>query len=286
MKLKWVFWVFSLLALTFSSCDIGDLAGGGENTGPTAASPGSGARNAVTTSSMTDALLMELMGNTARVEGTITVARGSNMTRSGVCWNTLGDPRMIDNYADAVNITGNGYFATITGLAPNTLYYARMYAEIDREFVYGNTITFNSGRLINSMWAGGLVFYNNGSGGGLVMSDALSSGYAWSNITDALATATAPDFGAGYGNTLKISGQAGHTSSAAKLCADYANGYADWYLPSSGELELAMRRLNLPGTYWSSTEDSPVAARTNSLIYGPRQGMKTALEEVRAIRNF
>jgi hypothetical protein len=286
MKLKLACFCFSALAFSFSSCALDDLTVGGENSGVTAAPSGSGARNAVTTSSMAGALLMELGGDSARIEGTITVAPGSIMTRSGACWNTLGDPRMVDHYADAAKITGSGYFATMSALAPNTLYYARMYAEIDREFVYGNTITFNSGRQIDSAWAGGSVFYNDGSGGGLVVSDTLSGGYAWSDVTDAFTTATAPEFGAGYANTLKINGQAGHSSSAAKLCLDYANGYDDWYLPSSGELELAMRRLNLPGTYWSSTEDSPVASRSNSLTYGWRQEMKTALLLVRAIRNF
>ena len=70
--------------------------------------------------------------------------------------------------------------------------------------------------------------------------DNLSTGQAWSNITNVL-IGTTNDWD-GASNTTAITGQEGHTSSAAKLYEDYTNAdygtgtYSDWYLPSIAEL--------------------------------------------------
>ena len=74
------------------------------------------------------------------------------------------------------------------------------------------------------------------------MVDLTTTGQIWSNVsqvTQALGTTNDWD---GATNTTAIINQSGHTSSAAKLCADYTNAdygtgtYSDWYLPSIAEL--------------------------------------------------
>lgn len=91
---------------------------------------------------------------------------------------------------------------------------------------------------IGELYGGGVVFWvdHTGEHGLIVSMVDLSSDFIWSNISD-LFIGTTNDWD-GAGNTTAIIGQAGHTSSAAKLCDDYTNAdygtgtYSDWYLPS------------------------------------------------------
>ena len=48
----------------------------------------------------------------------------------------------------------------------------------------------------------------------------ISNSYIWSNIGSTTIGTTSADIGEGYDNTLEIIAQAGHTTSAAKLCND------------------------------------------------------------------
>ncbi len=84
-----------------------------------------------------------------------------------------------------------------------------------------------------------------------------------SNITNLASGATSEH--RGDTNQTTIIAQGGHTTSAAKLCADYTGGgYTDWYLPSVFEMNQAFNAAgivdtvlgsdNLTGTYWTSTE--------------------------------
>lgn len=94
---------------------------------------------------------------------------------------------------------------------------------------------------IGELYGGGVVFWvdHTGEHGLIVSMVDLSSEFIWSNISD-LFIGTTNDWD-GAGNTTAIIGQAGHTSSAAKLCDDYTNAdygtgtYSDWYLPSIAE---------------------------------------------------
>ena len=77
--------------------------------------------------------------------------------------------------------------------------------------------------------AGGLIFAHDG---GLVYEAAPadnSNSQVWSNISGQLigATAQGTAIGTGVTNTAAIIGQAGHTTSGAKLCDDYSYGWVD-----------------------------------------------------------
>jgi len=70
----------------------------------------------------------------------------------------------------------------------------------------------------------GYIFYKIDNGDGTYTyyecaATDLSSGYAWSNITN-VEVGTGQGLGTGRANTIAIMGQSGHTSSAAKLCND------------------------------------------------------------------
>lgn len=147
-----------------------------------------------------------------------------------------------------------------------------------------------------------------------------AAGSVWSNVSNAATyIGQDPRGGAefehkGASNSAAIISQAGHASSAAKLCRDYTGGgFTDWYLPSAQELimghnagqslgyvmgqdNFAYRGLeNLRGIYWSSTEVSTNAAYVlntiNNNFYGGLESggpinsaLKSATYSVRAFR--
>lgn len=122
------------------------------------------------------------------------------------------------------------------------------------------------------------------------------------------ANSTFPGIGKGKHNTERIlasnvnnmvSGKPqALTVYAAKECDDYeANGYDDWFLPSSGELQAAYQNLNsnenytLSGSYWSSSESSSHAGGTHAYMVNMINGSLSDSERgsttlVRAIRAF
>lgn len=161
------------------------------------------------------------------------------------------------------------------------------------------------GQLIGTNGEDGVVFYVDETGQhGLICSKADidgGSGVAWSNIISVEIGATAKSEFNGDANTNAIIGQASHTSSAAKLCADYStNGTSqgDWYLPAIDELSLIYhakyqinKALNTNSfaltSYWSSTEYYSSDAWSCNFGYGGSGYYdKNYTYRVRAVRAF
>ncbi len=73
--------------------------------------------------------------------GNITSNGGSAITQRGVCWNTTGKPT-VEN-SKTVDGTGDGKFSSsLSGLTPQTKYYARAYATNKTGTAYGETLSF------------------------------------------------------------------------------------------------------------------------------------------------
>lgn len=165
---------------------------------------------------------------------------------------------------------------------------------------------------VGEQFGGGVVFhvYRDASGterGLVVALNNQSEGAAWSNVTDQLAGASSS--WDGLANSNAIVSQAGHTSSAAKLCLDYSAGaYDDWYLPSNAELNILWSNIYdvnkqlsvISGAslvfstsqcciyYWSSSEASSSTAwpLLNFGYHTPFFGNKEVAYQVRAIRAY
>ena len=172
----------------------------------------------------------------------------------------------------------------------------------------------SEGHYVGELYGGGVVFSieQNGTHGLICSMIDLSTFQAWSNVTDVLIGPTAQSYWDGQSNTNAIIAQAGHTTSAAKLCADYTNAdygtgvYSDWYLPARGELEqlygnlfLVQKALDRDGNaattvfdiinfYWSSSEYSNGYAWTFNGGYGGSDNgySKASTGYVRAVRAF
>jgi hypothetical protein len=209
-----------------------------------------------------------IAGTSARGGGNVTSDGGGAITDRGLCYNTTGNPTIGDFKRSDGSGTGVFTTCTLNMLAMNSVYHVRSYATNSVGTAYGNEITFNSGYATGDSYAGGLVFYNDGNGGGLVSAPSdQSTANVWiaGSGTQTTMGYTSTAIGKGLDNTNAIVGQSGHTGSAAQVCLDYSDStYNDWFLPSLDELNLMYTKLHLQGIgsfdttdgYWSSSEVS------------------------------
>ena len=145
-------------------------------------------------------------------------------------------------------------------------------------------------------YQGGIVFYVDGNGGGLIAAPTdQSTGAVWGCQGTEIAGADGHDVGTGYQNTLDIEAGCDTAETAADICANLTlDGYEDWFLPSSSELNLMMENLYLEGLggfasniYWSSTEYDLNYAWIQDFNYGYLDAFaKSNAYYVRAVRAF
>jgi len=159
---------------------------------------------------------------------------------------------------------------------------------------------------IGENYGGGIIFHlykdNQGVEHGLIVAlTNQSSSQAWSNVIQEIGTTSQSSWN-GSSNSNAIVSQAGHTSSAAKLCIDLVTGgQNDWYMPSIQELSLlwnnyftvanALTQTQgaqiLGNYYWSSTEYCADYGWYISFTNGSTDyNYKTNSTNVRAIRAF
>ncbi len=143
------------------------------------------------------------------------------------------------------------------------------------------------------MVGGGIVFYVNCDGSGLIASTAdQSAGVEWG--CSGINIGTSANIGTGAANTAAILNGCATRPIAASVASTYnGGGFTDWYLPSSQELyQMFQQRLilNMGGMYWSSTDG---ASTTTASIYyyinnlQASSAVKTSISpKVRAIRSF
>jgi hypothetical protein len=217
-----------------------------------------------------------IAGSFAYGYGNIFSAGDTAVTERGICWNTTGNPTLADTKGSSGTGTGT-YSVYMNLLTINTVYHIRAYAINIAGTAYGADVSFNSGLAFGTVFGGGLVFYNDGNGHGLVVSQvdqALS--ISWYNGTYKSTGAYDAQIGAGQANTTAIVTSQGAGYYAAKQCDDLDyNGYTDWFLPTLGDLIQINERLinaNLMTVssnshYWSSTQASNSTAYGVTLIY-------------------
>ncbi len=158
---------------------------------------------------------------------------------------------------------------------------------------------------IGDYYQGGVVFYLDGNGGGLICAindQDGGSGIQWYNGSYTTTGATETDIGTGQANTTAIIDNQGAGSYAAKVCDNYTVGsYSDWFLPSKDELnEMYQNREAINTTaqansgsafkfawYWSSSEFDDAQAWVQDLMMGTQlSGSKGSVVMVRAVRAF
>lgn len=153
--------------------------------------------------------------------------------------------------------------------------------------------------------AGGVVFWLDGNGGGLVasMADVGTAEWGCFSLSQSINGADGTAIGTGQQNTADILAGCPTPSIAADICNSYSGGgFNDWFLPSIDELSEMYFAIGLgaPGGsncvgmtnfYWSSTETVSSGSRvvnfTNgSGASGPQSSNKDNVFKVRAVRAF
>ncbi len=152
---------------------------------------------------------------------------------------------------------------------------------------------------IGDFYEGGVIFYLDGNGGGLVCAvQDQADGVAWSGNTSTLVTgAGATSETDGAANTKAIVLDNSEENKAATLCIAYRGGeFDDWFLPSKDELGLMYINLHKQDTpignftntyYWSSSEYGSDYAWNQFFSIGIQtSNYKYGASFVRAVRAF
>jgi hypothetical protein len=159
---------------------------------------------------------------------------------------------------------------------------------------------------VGLLYQGGIIFYTDGNGGGLVCAlNDQAFGAEWGCLGTDITSGNGADgtiVGTGDANTEAIVSDCLTAGIAARLCDDYDDGtYADWFLPSRDELDYLYQNKdvvnntlnNIGGTmisavsYWSSSEYDANSAWEIGMHNGA-QGFagKSTSCRVRAVREF
>lgn len=144
---------------------------------------------------------------------------------------------------------------------------------------------------------GGIVFYLDGNGGGLIAAPSNQSNAEWGCAGQFIGTSSA--VGTGAANTTAIVSGCSDTPIAARICADLTlGGYDNWFLPSKDELNLMYSNIGQGSSlgnignfdyafYWSSTESVNDTAWYRSFGSGNKNFIYKYLTfDVRAVRAF
>jgi uncharacterized protein (TIGR02145 family) len=245
---------------------------------------------------VTTASVTAVTATSANTGGDVTQDGGAPVTARGVAYGTSSSPTTSGSITN--DGTGTGvYTSTLVGLTFSTTYYVRAYATNSVGTAYGNEVTFTTSPLsIGMSYAGGIIFHLDSTGQhGMVCAPVDQGNYEWGGCNGTAIPNTSTAVGSGATNTASIMAGCGQRPIAASVCADLVlNGYSDWYLPSSGELQLMYNRLHLQGLggfggswYWSSSQFNTYHAwyldRANGGVY---YYYKNYDAQVRAVRTF
>lgn len=155
---------------------------------------------------------------------------------------------------------------------------------------------------IGDYYQGGVVFYLDGDGGGMVCTITdISAGVIW-GCSGINLTTLCGGYYCGNPNTDEILSSCPFTTNAAYLCYNYIqNHYHDWFLPSVAELEsMYLNRLIINETsvafggsafynspYWSSNNSDASYSHARDFLNGTSiVKPKTSQLRVRAAREF
>ena len=165
----------------------------------------------------------------------------------------------------------------------------------------------NSALAIGDTHQGGIIFYLDANGGGLIATPTDSdSVVVWGCEEISISGADGTAIGTGLQNTIDIEAGCTTSGTAADICANLTlGGYSDWFLPSKDELNEMYLNIGLGSSlgnignfigdgkvllYWSSSQVSANYAWWQELSGGAQYTSGDATKDgtfyVRAVRAF
>ena len=212
--------------------------------------------------------------STRSIAGGIVTKQGkSKVLARGVVWHSDSMPTLKTNIGFTVDGLDTGRFISdIKWLKPKSTYKYRAYATNSYGTSYGEalTLTTNDSLQIGDKNQGGVIVYIKKKGDkgydtsvmhGLVIAEIDTIGFSWG--CGIYVGARANGIGQGSINTKMIVDSCKPVKYAAHFCYDLVhNGYDDWYLPSSSEVDLfyypmaskGLFKIKGNGNYWTSNE--------------------------------
>jgi len=209
-------------------------------------------------------------------------------------------PRMTETQRDAISSPVAGLVVWCTNCGPSGE------LQVNNGSTWTNMIGGTAAEYVPAIgdyYQGGVIFYLDGIGGGLVcaVSDQSTSA-EWGCYNTTLSGADGTVIGTGSQNTIDIVAGCATPDIAADICADLSlNGYIDWFLPSIDELNaMYLNKAAIDATaiinggvafgtdwYWSSSEYNNFHAYLQDFTSNS-QGVnsKDTPSRMRAVRAF
>jgi len=175
------------------------------------------------------------------------------------------------------------YRAKITDvLCPNSFPF---YSTIIRHRIITSTTQLG----IGDWYQGGIVFYTDGAGHGLLAAPTdQSSGVQWGCYGTSIPGAQSTTDGAA--NTAAIVANCATRPIAASICDELdLNGYTDWFLPAKDQFNQMYNNITgfINTTYWSSSEvDANIAWSPYEELAAGYENYKDNNFTVRCVRSF
>jgi len=156
--------------------------------------------------------------STATSGGNVTSDGGATVNSKGVCWSTSSNPTTSNAHTSDGN--GRGTFSSsITGLAPNTLYYVRAYATNTVGTAFGNQISFTTKSPVSTVYTDSVINITSTSAisGGYVAPDSAANvivrGVCWSTTASPTTSNAHSTDGSGSGSfTSNLAGLTPNTT--------------------------------------------------------------------------
>lgn len=201
-------------------------------------------------------------------------------------------------WTDILGFTNSVHVFAATSSATNKMFYRAKITDtlcplatpVFSSIICQKIITSTAQVVVGDWFRGGIVFYVDGTGHGLIApTQNQSSSISWGCNGTYIGTSISD----GAANTVAIMAGCSTRPIAASLCGDLVlNGYSDWYLPSKTELANLYLQKEVVGGftsnyYWTSYEGTGVYAYRHHFGTGQQDNVyKYANYFVRCIRAF